>query len=63
MTPLSFERLSERGAALARWIKAGGDVDRLATLDRRVRHGRCTDFPNRRPGAEPRDAAEQGAGR
>ena len=60
MTPLSFTRLRERGAALGEWIKAGGDVDRLAELDRRVRHGRCTDFPNRRPGAETRD--EEGGG-
>ncbi len=56
MTPLTFERLSERGAALARWIAAGGDVDKLAALDRQVRHGRVTDWAGRPPGFESRGA-------
>jgi hypothetical protein len=48
------ERLAERGAALARWIAAGGSVDRLCWLDRRVRHAAATDWPGRRAGPEPR---------
>lgn len=30
MTPLTSERLAERGTALREWIHSGGDVDRLA---------------------------------
>lgn len=61
MTPLSFERLAERGEALARWIAGGGSVDVLADLDRRCRHGRCSDFPGRPPGPERRDGCGGGA--
>jgi SRSO17 transposase len=46
----------------------GGSVDRLAALARRVTAGRCTDWPGRPPGPEPRtpaaavqDAARGGA--
>jgi hypothetical protein len=46
------ERLAERGAALARWLAAGGDVDRLCRLDRAVRRARTTDWPGR-PAGEP----------
>jgi len=42
---LSRARLHERGVALTRWELAGGDVDRLLRLDRRVRRGQLTDFP------------------
>ena len=56
MTPLSFERLAERGTALARWIAEGGDVDCLAALDRRCRRGWCTDWPDRGEGPERRTA-------
>lgn len=68
-TTLTFARLHERGAALARWIAEGGDVDRLARLDRQVRHGRRSDYAGRGPGPEgrtadgPRTLTERGAGR
>jgi hypothetical protein len=52
--PLTSERLHERGCALARWLAAGGDVDALLALDRRVRRARATDWPGRRAGPEPR---------
>jgi hypothetical protein len=55
--PLTFERLHERGVALARWLDAGGSIDRLCRLDRRVRAGRCSDFPGRGAGAELRASA------
>jgi hypothetical protein len=54
VTPLSAERLAERGAALARLLDAGVSVDRLCALDRAVRHGRRTDWPGRRGPEEPR---------
>jgi hypothetical protein len=52
--PLTFERLHERGCALARWLAAGGDVDALLYLDRRVRRAKATDWPGRGAGEEPR---------
>ena len=54
MTPLSFERLHERGCAIAQWLGAGGSLDRLAALDRRVRRAAVTDWPGRPSGPEPR---------
>lgn len=55
MTVLDVERLHERGRALGAWLDAGGDVDRLAALDRRVRHAQTTDWPGRAPGPEVRN--------
>jgi hypothetical protein len=52
--PLTFERLHERGCALTRWLAAGGDVDALLDLDRRVRRAKATDWPGRGAGEEPR---------
>jgi hypothetical protein len=57
VTPLSFSRLHERGQAILAWEVAGGSVDRLATLARRVTAARCTDWPGRPPGAEGRTTA------
>jgi hypothetical protein len=48
-------RLAERGAALCRLLAAGVAVDRLARVDRDVRHGRVTDWPGREPGPELRN--------
>ena len=47
-SPLTAERVTERGSALARWLAAGGDVDRLLRLDQRVRQGRLSEWPGRR---------------
>jgi hypothetical protein len=52
--PLTAERLEERGRALWTWIGAGGSVDRLTRLDRRVRRGARTDWPAPWPGYERR---------
>jgi hypothetical protein len=46
-SPLTSERVTERGTALARWLAAGGDVDQLLQLDRRVRRGLLTEWPGR----------------
>jgi hypothetical protein len=55
---MTAARLHERGLALTRWEQAGGDVGRLLRLDRRVRRGQLTDFPELRAeaplGVEPR---------
>jgi hypothetical protein len=61
--PLSFARLPERGRAILTWGAAGGGVDRLATLARRVTAGRGTDWPGRPPGPEPRTTDGAGAAR
>jgi hypothetical protein len=50
----TVERLRERGRAIRAWAAAGGSVDRLASLDRRVRRGACTDWPTPWPGYERR---------
>jgi hypothetical protein len=42
---LTAARLHERGVALLRWERLGGDVEALCRLDRAVRAGRRTDFP------------------
>ncbi len=57
MTPLTFARLQERGAALTRWLNADLSVDRLLALDQRIRRGRRTAWPGRPPGPERRDIA------
>jgi hypothetical protein len=51
--PMSVERLVERGKAILAWEAAGCSVDRLASLDRRVRHARVTDWPGLRPPGAP----------
>jgi hypothetical protein len=58
--PLSFARLHERGAALGEWIRLGLSVDRLVRLDGRVRRARCSDWPGRSAGPEPRTGAPAG---
>jgi hypothetical protein len=47
-SPLAAERVAERGTALARWLAAGGDIDRLLRLDQRVRQGLLSEWPGRR---------------
>ena len=47
MSPLSFERLAERGRALGQWERDGGNVVRLLALDVAVRQGHLPDFPER----------------
>jgi hypothetical protein len=44
---MTVDRLRERGVAMLAWEAAGGSVDRLARLDRVVRHARLTDWPGR----------------
>jgi hypothetical protein len=56
------EAEAERGAALYRLLAAGVSVDRLARLDRRVRHAACSDWPGRPPGPEPRRGAGEAPG-
>jgi hypothetical protein len=65
VTPLSAERLQERGRALGAWEAAGGRLAPLLRLERRVRSGRVTDWPTRaageperrvRPPADPGEA-------
>ena len=50
MSPLSFERLHERGRALGQWERDGGNVVRLLALDVAVRQGHLTDWPDRSAG-------------
>jgi hypothetical protein len=54
---MTTERLVERGSAILAWQAAGGDVGKLARLDRAVRKAdpRTTDWPGRRPGPEVRN--------
>ncbi len=63
---MTFDRLHERGAALGRWIDAGGSTVRLIKLDCRVRRGEVTDWPGRTADEPERrgvDAERNGSGR
>lgn len=66
---MTVERLVERGNAMVAWLEAGGSVNRLATLDRRVRRGERSDWPHRpwaderRQGVPDLDLADWQAGR
>lgn len=55
---LTLARLHERLAALKEWRRLGGSAEALAELDRRVRHGRRSDYPGRGSGAEARTPGE-----
>ncbi len=46
VSPLTSERVTERGTALARWLAAGGDIDRLLRLDQRVCERRYATRPH-----------------
>jgi hypothetical protein len=60
VTPLTAERLRERGAALGAWEASGGRTGRLVWLDGRVRAAQRTDWPGRPPGPEGRTTAPAG---